>query len=279
MAAGSSTVAAQVPSPAARTITGVVVDSISGRALGDAVLYFESGSRQYVIDSGGRFLLKGTDPRDTILVARRIGYVPTRVVISAASSAVSIDVGTVRLRPIATELDRNAVEAEHVRIQPNLADFYERKVKGSGTFITRDDIERLNPRKTSQVLQQARGVYIDCPPGTTGLQDCRAYNNRGRDIRLSSGRAGSRVPDASSSPLSSSGGGGTPGGQEGGWSFDRCPMEVWVDGRPTSLGIDEVEITSVAAIEVYSGPTFTPAIFGKGRCGVIVIWTRQADSR
>ena len=62
----------------------------------------------------------------------------------------------------------------------------------------------------------------------------------------------------------------------------RCAPMVWLDGMSTPAGefdIDVLQTSSIAAMEVYSGPATIPAEFrtpfGRDACGgAIVIWTR-----
>jgi hypothetical protein len=106
---------------------------------------------------------------------------------------------------------------------------------------------------------------MDCPNVRLGDDACTARNMRGRDIRMA-GSARSRGNPAE----------GGIAGAGGGWTFDRCEMEVLVDGRPTSLKLDEIPLWWIAGIEVHSSAATTPAEFGVARCGVIAIWTTGA---
>jgi hypothetical protein len=240
--------AGQVIAPAQNTVTGVVVDSVSGKTLRSVGLYFTSRVGDDRTDRDGRFRIQRTSPSDTVLVLRTIGYVPAYVLVPSSSSAAVIDIGRVALGPVATRLDRIAVEAEEVRLYPHLEDFYRRKREGiAGDFITREDIERTSVRKTSELLSRSAKVSMDCPHDAvkTGDENCLPKDRRGL-------RAGYRVLDN---------------------NFGGCEKEVFVDGRLSTLGVDEVPVSQIAAVEIYAGPATTPANFGQRRCGVIAIWT------
>jgi hypothetical protein len=253
LAAPAGSLGAQVITPASRSVTGVVVDSVSGRPLDGAVLYFTGGAREHYAGRGGRFTIEDVGPADTLLVVRRIGSVPARVRVAFSPSAAVVDLGTITLRPVATELDRIAVEAEEVNRYPQLADFYRRKTSGHpGQFITREDVQRSGVRKPSEMLRRSEKVEIECPQDPVRSGDsCLARNRRGRDVRL------------------------TPGG----WTFDRCEMDLYVDGQRSTLKVDEVPLEWIAAIEVYSGTATTPPAFGQSRCGVIAVWTTTGERR
>lgn len=58
-----------------------------------------------------------------------------------------------------------------------------------------------------------------------------------------------------------------------------CPPDFWVDGiRAQFLNIDDLPLSDVEALEVYSGPGALPPEynnrFGNPACGAVVIWTR-----
>jgi hypothetical protein len=59
-----------------------------------------------------------------------------------------------------------------------------------------------------------------------------------------------------------------------------CSPAVFLDGQPVARpeGIDDIiSVSAVEAVEVYRGPSQTPARFAGPEigCGVIVIWTQQ----
>lgn len=171
--------------------------------------------------------------------------------------------GRIYLRPIATELDRITVEAEEVRLFPQLADFYRRKQEGfAGQFITREDLERSGVRRTSEALRRGPRMQLDCPvdPVKSGDQ-CVVRNQRYRDIRPANTGRRPQTGDLTESGA--------------GYNLLRCEMDIFVDGQRSSLKVDEVPLDRIAAIEVYSGPATTPAAFGMSRCGVVAIWTKR----
>lgn len=64
-----------------------------------------------------------------------------------------------------------------------------------------------------------------------------------------------------------------------------CPPLVWLDGqRAPGLELDDLPLTDIEGIELYSGPSTTPMQFSQSLsggiyCGTIVVWTRPPDSR
>lgn len=233
--------------PLDRLITGRVVDSLSRRGLAGAEVYRELGRVTIPTDGNGWFRFVGRGPLDTVLVVRRIGYVPKRFVMHPSATA-EVDVGAILLKAAATPLDRITVEAEEVRFYPNLEGFYRRKGLGlAGFYLTREEIGRASARRTSHLVERTVKVKTQCnDTGNARWQkgapfDCTARNSR---------------PQGAS-----------------GMTLEHCEMGVWVDGERSTMQVDDIPVKSVVALEVYSGPATTPAIFGSGHCGVVAIWT------
>jgi hypothetical protein len=58
-----------------------------------------------------------------------------------------------------------------------------------------------------------------------------------------------------------------------------CPPEFWIDGiRAQFLGVDDVPVSDIEALEVYRGPSGLPPEFNSrftnSQCGAVIIWTR-----
>lgn len=59
-----------------------------------------------------------------------------------------------------------------------------------------------------------------------------------------------------------------------------CPPTLWVDGqRAPNMELDEIPVDDIEGIELYHGPSVTPAQFWLGNtsntaCGTIVVWSR-----
>ncbi len=253
-----------------RVVTGVVFDSLSGEPVAEATLYLQGRRDEYTADSYGRFRIAGVHEHDSLLVIRRIGYVPARVPLIHAPEALAIDLGTVRVKAVATRLDQIQVETEEVNRYPQLADFYRRKQGGRpGLFLTREEIARTGARRTSEMLRRTTKVEMDCAPQFMGSDGCVARSRRGRQVqRMFSDAATGRNRQQNGVQL--------PDTTEITFSAERCQMEVWVDGMRSSLAVDEIPLQWVAGVEVYTGLAQTPAVFGHGACGVVAIWTTRA---
>jgi outer membrane receptor for ferrienterochelin and colicin len=125
-----------------------------------------------------------------------------------------------------------------------MAGFDRRRASSNGTFITREEIEHRNPQRLSQMFYSVPGVRV----GGSAMGDTHTdlYSSRSRYS---------------------------------------CPMLYYLDGirqPPTSgFGIDILPPQDIEGIEVYLGPSGTPAVFRYrgGHCGVVAIWTRDPTRR
>ncbi len=119
-----------------------------------------------------------------------------------------------------------------------MADFNRHRVNGQGIYIDREELEKRRTPRLSDVLRRMPGVRI-------------ATDRSGRTL-VRMGRA-------------------TTGRD--------CPPEFWIDGvRAQFLGVDDVPVSDIEALEVYRGPSGLPPEFNSrysnAQCGAVIIWTR-----
>jgi hypothetical protein len=250
-----------------RAVFGQVLDSVSGQPLQGTSAYFTTSRLEAHTNADGFFVLHGDEKRDSVIVVRRIGYVPRTIIVSPLTRMPTVDAGIVYLRPVATKLDEIAVVTEEVRRYPQLDGFYVRRahLSGLGHFFTREIIQRTGASRASDVLRRSTKVYMDCNRRTP-IGECAPASNRSREMRI-------RLRPADTTYTQ----------EELGAAFmvevSRCRMEVWVDGvRSPFNDVDEIPVSWIVGIEIYSGPETTPVEFGQGSCGVIAIWTAVPGS-
>lgn len=119
-----------------------------------------------------------------------------------------------------------------------LADFERHRVHGQGIYLDRAELEKRRTPRLSDVLRRVPGVRI-------------VSDRSGRTL-LRMGRSSS--------------------GRD-------CPPEFWIDGvRSQFLGVDDVPVSDIEALEIYRGPSGLPpefnSRFSNAQCGAIIIWTR-----
>ena len=145
----------------------------------------------------------------------------------------------VKMNVVAQEMTAIKVEEKPELIR-QLDGFEDRRRQGLGHYFTRKEIDERNPLVMSDMFRTIPGTMI-VPVGMTRSSQLRFTRaiKPGRD----------------------------------------CPPAYYIDGQfATGYNIDDMPVSDVEAVEVYSGIATLPAQFAKMRstinCGTIVIWTR-----
>jgi hypothetical protein len=164
----------------ARSLSGIVRDS-AGHAVPSAEVRARGNVLVARSDDSGRFHVPQMPVGARGVFVRRLGFVPQRVLIPA-NPAGTTDSIAVTLIAVATALPSVTALAQHDSISRHvLAEFWTRKARGFGKFITRDDIDRrggmhftdLVRTVPSVIIQNHRGrpeirfsrsMIRDCPP-------------------------------------------------------------------------------------------------------------------
>jgi len=188
-------------------------------------------------DSTGLFHIRMLDPGPTRITIRRLGFAPASFDFTLHASGE--DSLAVTLEESAETLDAVRTTAAEARRIEDLKGFYERRQRGGGVFITRDEIEAHHTNVLSAVLRDASGVQI-------------VRNRRGgTDLRFDASQLKNRD----------------------------CAPDYWIDGqRVRAPQLDDFSATDIEGIELYSGPSTTPMRFSQtasmATCGTVVLWTR-----
>ena len=257
-AAGQQPAGGQDSTAAAPTgaLAGTVRQAETAEPLEDALVVLpERGVGTYT-DSTGHFAFADLPVGETTLEVRFLDRRSERRSVTLRPREVTeVELS---LRVEAVEVPGLTVEAERRR-RGRMAGFHRRMERGTGHFITRDELERKEGNLLHQVFRPVAG--IDVIP-------CRAL--KGSEKR--------RTPACYV----------VASGREAPSFIQRgpCVPIFYVDGHRTPigelpLGVNELGVEEVEAIEVYSGPAQTPARFSsgsRGRCGVVVLWTRDPDT-
>lgn len=216
-------------------ISGTVRDSAGTPVPGVEVVLLQRPGAVYS-DSLGKFRFVDVPSGKRALHFRRLGFEPKSLDTNVTQGQ-TLALAVV-LDPFATEIEGMTVE-ELAHRRQILSDFYDRKSRGFGHFITRDQIEKRGPMNLSDMMRMVPGARIVPLQGTSQatLRFSRAQG--GRD----------------------------------------CPPQYWVDGvKAWNLNIDDIVPQDVEGIEVYEGASTVPPQFntreGTTICGVVLIWTR-----
>jgi hypothetical protein len=185
----------------------------------------------------GRFELTGLPAGPVEVIVRRLGFSPAKI-------PLQLDSGELRhirvlLSPVAMMMDSIAVTAEAPAVEKAYGGFEMRKSRGFGTCITREQLEKKNPRVTTDLFRTVSGVKLLRENGAPTVVSTRLGTLAYRPVRY--------FIDGTSYPLY-------------GQSIDTM-----------------IHVVDIGAIEVYPGGATVPPQFGgrESACGVIAIWTRQ----
>lgn len=189
----------------------------------------------------GKFRITKVPEGQYLVIVKRVGYRPTSAVVEVPST------DTLRL---AYTLERIPVELATVTVTEKplsmkMGEFLARKKLGMGQFMTQEQIEANNAVFSTELFRRFTSVNVS-PNRARQMTEYFALSQRE---------------------------GGNP-------MVGACPMQVLVDDvpLPTPFNLDLLPPPrELAAIEVYAGPSTTPAKyngFNRG-CGVILIWTKD----
>ncbi len=155
VALGSAAASAQDAATRALLIT--VRDS-TGAGIAGAELRVEGSDTRGYTDEGGRFRLirpTATPDAPTRVWVRRLGFRPATLDVPGGAPA-----ATITLVRALQELPAIVVRGRPRHYTGRMAGFYERRDLGIGRFITRAEIERLHPLRTTDLFRRIPGVTI-----------------------------------------------------------------------------------------------------------------------
>jgi hypothetical protein len=187
-----------------------------------------------------------------VLDVRRATYLPFYYLVAVQRApAIEIPIGQLALVSVAGASRPLAVPAQTLRSGQPLAEFFGRRGRNVGSFITREEFKGRATRPTD-VLRRMSGIRV-----TGGQDHVIVTMQRGgpRDFRQLEGR--------------------TRG----------CPPLYFLDrqyiGNAEDTDIDTaIPLANVEAIEAHPGTASLPSYFNRAgaACGVIAFWTRHATA-
>ncbi|MCC7194963.1 MAG: TonB-dependent receptor [Gemmatimonadaceae bacterium] len=251
LAAGAEGAAAQGAQGAAR-LWGVVTN-LNGVPVSHAEVAIDGTPFHAVTNDSGVYRIEFAPVGRVRVIARRVGFEP-----AGERGTIKPGVGLqldFELKGLPELLD--SVMIHEAGGNGRMTDFWARRLLGVGAFITRDDIERRHPGKSSDMLRMVPGVRVVA--GESGFD--RPLITMGRNSVTSN-----RLPRSSIVPGSD------------------CSVAYYVDGSYVPAGtfhMDDISPSMIEGVEVYRGPSEAPAKLRQRdtACGLIVIWTREPPRR
>lgn len=213
---------------------GAIRDT-AGAPVAGADVFIVAIHRLARTDDSGVFVLRDVPLGRHDLGVRRLGFDPRTLGIEVA--AAQIEPLIVVLRMQAVMLPGLTVSEREMRRRISIEDFYRRRARGPGTFVTRDDIEARHAGRVSDALRGVPGLQFVRVRGVTGVRFVSSAIQR----------------------------------------RDCVPQVWLDGTRVDNVEVDELPVGDVEGIELYQGPSTTPMQFSQGAissCGTIVIWSR-----
>jgi len=213
-------------------LRGVVADSAGAPIVG-ADVGIVSLHKLTRTDDRGRFSFEKIPLGAVEMSVRRLGYEPQTVQATVSNTLeMSYNVTLIARPAMLDPLDVSG-NRRHVAIEG----FHQRRMRGIGTFITRDDITARNANQLTDVLRMTSGVQVVRTRSGSGIRFTSSPSVR-RDCPPTMWIDGQRAP---------------------------------------GIEIDELPVDDIEGIELYRGASTTPPQFTYGSgaaCGTVVVWTR-----
>jgi Carboxypeptidase regulatory-like domain/TonB-dependent Receptor Plug Domain len=232
---GSLIAATSLGAQAPRALVGLVRDS-AGHGIPGAEVRARGNVVVAITNDSGRFHVAQMPIGARGVFVRRLGFAPQRAPIQTNATGTTDSVDVV-LIAVVQALPSVVAQDPHDSLSKKvLADFWERRSRGFGKFVTRDEIERKGATRFVDVVRSVSGLSI--------------MNYRGhQEIRF----RGAAIGSANCPPQ---------------YWIDGIPLER---GSAEEITPDNVE-----AIELYASPATTPPQFSTRNptCGTVVVWSR-----
>lgn len=233
--AGATGMEEPEPPDSAAALYGRVAVRGDGEPLVNAAVELVDRNLAAVADSAGRYRFRNLEPGEVTL---RVSYLGART----GDRTVTLEAGEAVRHDMLAE--RTAVEVAELRVQVRrrrrgkMAGFEERRERGRGDFVTREEIERIHPTRTTQIIRREAAGVIKVERTESGR------------LRLLLGRGPDKCP----------------------------PAVFLDGGLVSGLRVNDVDPSDLEAIEIYDGNEAPPRYEVMRGCGVVLLWMRTGAS-
>ena len=138
------------------TLLGEVSSGVDGEPLVNARVVILDTDRWTLTDPSGRFQLRGLSPGAKLVQVSYLGITsdPATVVLGPGRTQGLRITFDLELPPIAAEIEGETMPTGKLR------GFYERRESEQGYYVTAEEIERIDPMRTTDMLRRIPGVRI-----------------------------------------------------------------------------------------------------------------------
>jgi len=150
----------------------------------------------------------------------------------------------------------------------------------NGVFFTLEDIHKRSPARVSDLFRGLSGIALS---NNDGGKVILVSSRGGRTGMISSPTSGMTGTSTATAAIATGGPPASPNPTPG-VSAQQCSLLVGVDGQmmDPQFSVDDVAVSSVHGIEVYTGSARIPVEFGAGNnagCGVVMIWSKTGADK
>lgn len=242
------TVAAQSPLPNTAILVGRILDAVDSGAIANAGIQIVGTTLEGRSNGRGQFRVTGVPAGVREVDVRSFRYRPVKRSMSfVGGDSVRIDIYMDHVPQLLSEM---VVHGRALRVPNGFEAIYARGARGWGTFITREQIDSVNPRDIKTMFEGIKGVFVD----QNGVFFNRCY--------------GSAVLWGEYGELWIDGDRVT--------KFQGVGRSA-VDSRGMNDYLEDIPPSEVQAIEVYPSAVDIPAEFTSGGspCAVIAVWRKR----
>jgi len=215
-------------------LEGHVRDAVDSGAVAYAEVRVDNGKQYARADGLGRYRISGITPGEHAIAYRLLGYTASELHETfVAGRTISRDLYLSRMPRLLTAME---VRGKNLRVPAGFETVYRRAARGQGYFVTREQIDSLNPRDVVGVLNSFTSVR-------------RGYTGSGKFNRIESQRCEDFAIFLNGTAITAN---------------PHAVEEVLYSTPPGWI----------QAIEVYDSRARMPVEFLPG-CGAVAIWTRS----
>jgi hypothetical protein len=244
------------------SIHGTAVDP-TGSIISDVEVTIIDLNRRTLTTHNGWFVLDSIPSGVYQVRARRAGF--EFIVLSLQVPANDVTYADFVMKPLVAQLAPVMVRSTAADTRGAPPEFTQRMANAQGVYFTAADIEKVHPRRISDMLRRVPGLLI--------LPNGEIFSGRGV-VTVNSKACAHGMPVYVDRVLVGGGSEGDPASINDD-ALHRKPEWLGATAESRSV-IDGVKPQDIAGIEVYKGPATAPATLSgsTSSCGEILVWTK-----